>query len=102
MEIVGNPNKKINFSPLTKEEEIIQNITMILTTEVGTVPYDRKFGIDASLFLDKPLNIAMARAPAEIIEKVELYEHRVKVDKVTFLQADDGKLMPKVKVRVIE
>jgi phage baseplate assembly protein W len=77
--------------------EIAENINNIISTPEGTVPFDRKFGIDVSL-LDEPVNLAQGLITVEIIRKVQLYESRVNVKEVTFITDDNNNLIPKVRV----
>lgn len=94
--------KAINFMPLTLEEEILQNVNMILSTPKGSVPLDRRFGINTTL-QDTPIPLAQARMTGEIIEAVERYEPRVKVLKVTFSgDGASGELIPRVRLRIRE
>jgi len=88
----------VSFAPQSTLEEILQNVRTILTTLQGSVPLDRGFGIDVAL-IDKPVTIVRSLLTAEIIEKVELYEPRVKVKKVSFAgDAAEGIVRPTVKV----
>jgi len=81
--------------------EIIQNVKIILTTPVGTVPLDRDFGV-SWMFIDQPTPKAIAEAKVEIVEKVERYEPRVKVTEVSFItaprDAEEGRLFPRVRI----
>ena len=85
----------IDFSA-TGNAEIRQNVRVILTTSVGTVPLDRDFGVDLSV-LDKPINIAKTLLTVEYIKKIKKYEPRAKVQSVTFEHdALNGNFYPKV------
>lgn len=87
----------VDFSPETEMAEILQNVKTIITTVKSTVPLDREFGIDGSI-LDMPINYVKAKLTAEIIEKVQKYEPRVKVLKVSYEENSEGKLLPTVRV----
>jgi phage baseplate assembly protein W len=80
--------------------EIMQNIRTILSTVHYSVPLDRGFGVDLTL-LDSPLPAAKARLTGDIIAAVNKYEPRVEVVEVSY-EGDglEGKLMPKVRVRI--
>jgi len=81
-------------------EEIIRNIRMIFTTPMGTVPFDRDFGIDWSI-LDKPLPQAKGLLTVEYINKVRQYEPRARVQEVTYKhEGTDGSLIPKVVINL--
>nr|WP_278430010.1 GPW/gp25 family protein [Brevibacillus laterosporus] len=99
-EEVRADSRPINFLA-TGKEEILQNVYTILTTPRGSVPLDREFGIDTSI-LDDPTPVAKARATAEIFEKVNKYEPRVSITKVSFTEKEDGVLIPVVKLAVKE
>lgn len=81
--------------------EIQQNIRTILTTMSGTVPLDRRFGIDI-VPLDAPNEMAKARMTSLIIEAVRTYEPRVDVLAITYEEQPDGVLVPGVKFRLAE
>lgn len=40
----------IDFAPESETEEILQNLRTILATAMGSVPLDRAFGVDASMW----------------------------------------------------
>ena len=100
MKIEGE-RKDISFSPASVMDEIEQNIRTILTTEVGSVPLDRDFGIDTTL-LDSPTPLARARLTNVILEAIERYEPRVEVVRVDYSEKNDGRLVPSVTVRLYE
>ena len=105
IDILGVMPGKLNLSPSTVVEEIRQNITMLLTTAVGSVPLDRKLGIDTS-FVDAPALRAMMKARIFILETIQEYEPRVEVKNIDFVadedSAADGKMKAKVKVRIYD
>lgn len=76
--------------------EIYQNLKILYTTPVGTVPYDRNFGINTE-YLDAPLPLAQGRLIVEYTEKTKVYEPRATVKEVNFeMDSENGKLIPKV------
>ena len=77
------------------EREIARNVWTILTTPVGTCPLYRDFGIDTSL-LDKPMDVAKNLYSVAVMEAVEKYEPRARVQEVTFTPDIDGRLQAKV------
>lgn len=91
----------VDFSPATEAEEILQNIRYILSTIKNSVPLDRELGIDAS-FLDKPMEVAKAKLTSEIVMAIAKYEPRATVTNITWTSDIDGKLYPKVQVRLSE
>ena len=90
----------INFFPGTEVEEILQNVRMILTTRVGTVPLDRDFGLSWGA-VDAPAAVSQMRARAEIIEAGKAFEPRATVKKVEF-NGDfaDGRIEPVVTISI--
>lgn len=99
-EVIGE-KKPLNLLA-TGIEEILQNITVILTTPKGSVTLDRSFGIDMS-FLDLPLEISENICTTQIIEAIQDYEPRVEVTKVSYEKDHStGILKPKVQVRINE
>lgn len=95
--IAANTNE-ITFAPRSIEEEVIQNIRTILTTQRGSVPLDRDFGLDISI-IDQPVNRIRALLTTDIIETVERYEPRAEVTAVGFSgDGAEGVIVPHVKV----
>lgn len=94
-------NRDINFGAIGINE-ILQNVSMIISTTKGSVPLDRNFGIDSSL-LDLPIEVAQNLFSASIMEAVQEYEPRVTIKSVTYKKSHiDGKLIPKVQVSINE
>lgn len=104
----------IDTGPLTSIEimatglrEIAQNVRTILATIRGTVFLDRTFGVDPSI-IDLPTPAAKAKYINDVIAEVEKQEPRVQVISVEFLppepimDAADGKVVPRVTIRVRE
>ncbi len=94
-------NNKIDFAPANVITEVIQNVRTICATVKGSVPMDRKFGVDA-VVLDHPTPQAIAEIQAEIITAIRKYEPRCKVKKVSFEGDMDGKLAAKVRIDIDE
>ena len=90
----------VDFSPQTETAEILQNVRTILKTRLGTVPLDRDFGLTWQ-HLDKPYPVAKAMMTAEIIDAIEAYEPRVKVESVDFEETEDAVVQGRLKPRVI-
>lgn len=91
----------IDFDPATEAEEILQNIRCILATIKYSVPLDREFGIDGT-FIDKPMEVAKAKLTSEIVMAIAKYEPRATVTNIIWTSDIDGKLFPKVQVRIDE
>ncbi len=91
---------KINFSPGSETEEILQNVRTILTTLKKTVPMDREFGINGNV-IDLPIATAQAKITSEIVAAVAKYEPRASVVSVSYKGKEtDGIVKPTVKVRL--
>jgi phage baseplate assembly protein W len=81
--------------------EVIQNCWTILTTQKGTVPLDREFGIAAE-FLDSPMPVVRAKAEQDIFLAFRKYEPRAVLKEVYWkAEVISGKVMPNVKVQVV-
>ena len=92
----------INFAPATREEEILQNIAVILSTPQFSVPLDRGLGL-AQRFVDKPIPTAQPILISEVLDAIEAYEPRVEVLEVTFALGDTpGALIPIVEVNILD
>jgi hypothetical protein len=75
--------------------EITRNVQTILTTPLGTCPLYRDFGLDTSV-LDNPMDVAQNLYAVEVMEAVEKWEPRVKVQEVSFTPDANGRLTAKV------
>lgn len=89
------------FDVATAErEEVIRNLRILFTTPVGTVPYDRDFGINID-FIDEPTTIAQGRMMVEYKEKAQIYEPRAIIQSVTYTgDPSSGTLIPKVVIKI--
>ena len=93
--------EQITFRPANVVVEIMQNVRTIFTTTKYSVPLDRLFGVSATM-LDKPMPKAMALLQAEIVAAIHKYEPRCRVVKVEFDGDMDGRLVPRVRIRIDE
>ena len=102
MEYVVMPDAKtIDLAPATKIEEILQNIRTILGTVKFSVPLDREFGISGDT-VDKPMPQAEAILSSEIFAHIKRYEPRVSITEITFTGDINGRITPKVTVKINE
>lgn len=103
--IIGIQFAKLNLFPDTVVEEILQNVRVLLTTVIGSVPLDRKLGLNA-IFIDEPEPRAMMKLSIFTMETIQDYEPRVEVKAIEFApnpdDALDGRLYPKVTVRILD
>lgn len=93
--------EEIDFAPQNVVVEILQNVRTIFTTMKYSVPLDRLFGVNA-VMLDKPMPKAMAALQAEIVMAIHRYEPRCRITQVSFEGDLDGKLVPKVRIKIDE
>ena len=103
--VLGIDTAGINLFPQTIVEEIIQNVSVLLSTVVGSVPLDRNLGLDA-VFIDEPLARGMMQLRVFARETIQDYEPRVEITDVDFvpIHADalDGRLYPRAVVRILD
>lgn len=94
--------QNINLAPETREEEIMQNVAVIISTPKFSVPLDRGLGM-AQRFVDKPIQVAQSILISEVLDAVERDEPRVEVLNVTFEMGDTpGVLIPVVEVDILD
>ncbi|MEG0422872.1 MAG: hypothetical protein RR589_18410 [Hafnia sp.] len=98
---VSASSHQINWAPQTLVEEVLQNVSTILATQIGTVPYSRKLGVTSGL-VDSLTPIFIATATREIIQKVGEFEPRAVIHSVSFEKANasDGVIRPKLVIGV--
>jgi phage baseplate assembly protein W len=98
--VTGEQAGAINIAPKTLEEEVLQNVTTILSTPQYSVPLDRRFGL-SSRFVDKPLAVAKALIVSEVLDAVERYEPRAEVLNISFEESElAGQLKPVLEVKI--
>ena len=78
-----------------KIEEYGRQISLLLSTPVGTMPLDREFGVDMD-FLDMPSETANSLYTAEITEKIARFIPELRVESVSWEASPAGTLIPKV------
>lgn len=99
-ELVLDPSE-INFAPETEVQEILQNVMTICTTAKYSVPMDRDFGIEGA-FVDDPVTTARAAYTQEIVRAVRKFEPRARISRVDFSGDNDGKIVPRVFVKIVD
>lgn len=85
-------------SAIDQVEEIVRNLRTLLLTPAGTCPLDRDFGLDYSLFMGMPMDVAQNALAVEIMDKVDKYESRVTVREVSCTATATGQLIAKVAI----
>ena len=91
--------RDVDFAPSTLAEEVLQNVITLCSTVKYSVPMDRDVGVEA-VFVDEPVNRARAKYTQEVIMAVRKYEPRAEVKRVEFTGDGDGKVYPRVTVRL--
>ncbi|MBQ8691698.1 MAG: GPW/gp25 family protein [Synergistaceae bacterium] len=99
LDILAAALDEVDFAPANIYLEVAQNVRTILTTQKYSVPLDRNFGLNA-VMLDKPMPRARAALQAEIYNAIRKYEPRCKVLHIGFEADLDGKLVPKVRIKI--
>lgn len=83
--------------------EVLQNVRVILTTRVGSVPMDRDFGVSWEM-IDMRTPAAKAEMAAEIFDKIHKYEPRATISHLewveTAMDAMDGRIAPSVTLEI--
>lgn len=102
MEYKVTINNAVDFAPETTTAEVLQNVRTILNTRVGTVPLARNLGISWE-HVDLPLPVARSVMQGAVIDAIEEFESRARVEKVTFDgDGADGILRPTVIISIKE
>lgn len=101
--VSAGDRKGLRLNETDTVSAVVQNIAVILSTPLGSVPMYREFGLDQS-FLDLPVPQAEVLMIAPVREAVERWEPRAEVLEVS-LQRDrerPERLIPAVKVAIRE
>ena len=97
--------REVTLFPQTTIEEILQNVSVLLTTVAGSVPLDRNLGLNDT-FIDEPAQRAMMKLAIFALETVQDYEPRVAVMEVDFIPHFDGAMeglfYPRMVVRILD
>lgn len=91
----------INFDYLNASvlEEVRRNLLLLYETPEGTCPGDRSFGLDQE-FVDCPVNVAENLFALEVIEKTGVYEKRAEIVDISYRQAENGNLTPRINIQL--
>lgn len=102
MEYIVSLGTPINLQPSSVIDEVIQNVRMILSTVIYTVPYDRSLAITGD-YLDNPIQLNKALVKADIFNAIKNREPRAEVINISFDgDALEGKLKPTVRILINE
>ena len=80
---------------------VLQNVSNILKTRQGTVPFFREFGLPME-FIDQPIPIAAPTLIIEVREALLRFEPRAELVDVSFTSNEHGQLLPVVEVEINE
>lgn len=78
----GSEQSALNLGA-TGLNEVLQNVMIIVSTRIGTVMLDRKFGLDFS-FLDAPQNKAQLMMVQQLCMGLTNFEPRVTFSNIQF------------------
>ncbi len=88
------------FLPSGEVEEVLQNVMTICLTRKYSVPLDRLLGFEGE-FLDEAVGRMRAKFRAEVVRAVKKYEPRARVTGIDF-QADlNGRIVPRIRVKIV-
>lgn len=90
---------KIDFAPAAELQEILQNVITICSTIKHSVPMDREFGIDPA-FIDQPVSELKGKYTQEVVRAVRRFEPRARVTRIEFDADIDGKVTPRLFIKV--
>jgi len=83
---------------ISEQQHILQSIKLILTTPIGTLPYQRDFGCSIWQYLDAPLTTeTIHRMHIGVMNAIDTWEPRVKPKKVT-IDTSNGKIIVKLSI----
>lgn len=92
---------------LTRPGDIVESLTdikqcigLIITTSKGSNPVRLEFGTDIYKLVDKPVNVAAPAIVSEILTGIQLWEPRVKVNKLVY-SIDGEKILFEMNIQVI-
>ena len=90
----------VNFAPESEVIEILQNVLTICMTQKYSVPMDRLLGVEGE-FLDEAVSRVRAKFKQEVVRAVKKYEPRARVTSIDFQTDLNGRVIPRIKVRIV-
>jgi hypothetical protein len=81
--ILSGPEQTALNLGATGLNEVLQNVRIIVTTRIGTVMLDRKFGLEYN-FLDAPQNKAQLMLVQQLCQGLTNFEPRVTFSRIQF------------------
>lgn len=84
-----------------EEKSVLQNVYAILTTQKGSVPMYREFGLPMA-YKDRPLNTVETILASEIIEALKEFEPRATLSNIICetSEKEPGKIITIVEVEI--
>ena len=89
------------FAPVNETQEILQNVLTICLTQKYTVPLDRLLGVSGEA-LDEAVSRVRAKYKREVVEAVKKYEPRARVSAIDFSADLNGRVIPRIRVRIVD
>jgi hypothetical protein len=92
---------KLTLNETDTVKSVSQNIAIILSTQRGTVPMYRNFGLPMQ-FVDKPLPVAISMMVAEVTEALSEFEPRATIISISHEIDPEipGRIIPTVEVEI--
>ena len=92
----------VDFEPQTLVQEIEQNLRILLSTYIFSVPLDRRLGITAD-YVDDPLDDSIdGQIQSDIIDTIKRYEPRVNIKSVSYSHdANNNRVIPTIDYEII-
>ena len=82
-------NIKVDFTTDSSiDTELLMSIQTLCSTYEGTIPLDRRVGLDSSV-ISESIDISKEVITADIFDKVEKYIPEVEVIEVSFKEGED-------------
>lgn len=82
-------NIKVDFTTDSRiDSELLISIQTLCSTYEGTIPLDRRVGLDSSV-ISESIDISKEIITADIFDKVEKYIPEVEVIEVSFKEGED-------------
>ncbi len=78
-----------------KLADLDRQLALLLSTQAGTMPLDREFGIQMN-FVDKPPEVVKSLYTAEVTKKVPQFIPWVRVYETAWEYGEQGHIKPKV------
>ena len=88
------------FAPGSELQEVLQNVLTICLTQKYSVPMDRELGAAGS-FVDEAVSKERAKFKGEIVRAVKKYEPRAKVSRIDFAADQNGRVIPRIRVKIV-